>query len=199
MINLVSRSEWQDEPVRAEAVVYALEAIAARGEKIEISIIDHTGFLKHGKYSPGVHRQCTGSAGKTANCQVAESLTVASRSTHVPVDMELFVPQAWTDDRARCRAAKIPDDVGNRPKWQIALLMLERAKSMASRLASQWPIAPMAMSGSSERAWCGLARRMRSVSIRPRAAPCSGSAVASATPSRSATLPQHCPRRHSTK
>jgi SRSO17 transposase len=128
MINLVSRSEWQDEPVRAEAVAYALEAVTARGEKIEVSIIDDTGFLKQGKHSPGVHRQYTGSAGKTANCQVAVSLTVASRSTHVPVDMELYLPQAWTDDRARCRVAKIPDDVGYRPKWQMALLMLERAK-----------------------------------------------------------------------
>lgn len=128
VINLVSRSEWQDGPVRAEAVAYALEAVAARGEKLEVSIIDDTGFLKQGKHSPGVHRQYTGSAGKTANCQVAVSLTVASRSTHVPVDMELYLPQAWTDDRARCRTAKIPDDVGYRPKWQMALLMLERAK-----------------------------------------------------------------------
>jgi SRSO17 transposase len=129
MINLISRAEWRDEPVRAEAVAYALEAVRARGEKIEVSIIDDTGFLKQGKHSPGVHRQYTGSAGKTANCQVAVSLTVASRSTHVPVDMELYLPQAWTDDRARCRAAKIPDDIGYRPKWQMALLMLERAKS----------------------------------------------------------------------
>lgn len=128
MINLVSRSEWQDGPVRAEAVAYALEAVAARGEKIEVSIIDDTGFLKQGKHSPGVHRQYSGSAGKTANCQVAVSLTVASRSTHVPVDMQLYLPQAWTDDRTRCRGAKIPDDVGYRPKWQMALLMLERAK-----------------------------------------------------------------------
>jgi SRSO17 transposase len=89
MIHLVSRSEWQDEPVRAQAVAYALEAVRARGEKIEVSIIDDTGFLKQGKHSPGVHRQYTGSAGKTANCQVAVSLTVASRSTHVPVDMAL--------------------------------------------------------------------------------------------------------------
>jgi SRSO17 transposase len=128
MINLISRSEWEDEPVRAEAVGYALDAVRARGETIEVSIIDDTGFLKQGKHSPGVHRQYTGSAGKTANCQVAVSLTVASRSTHVPVDMELYLPLAWTDDRERCRRAKIPDDIDYRAKWQIALLMMERAK-----------------------------------------------------------------------
>ena len=98
MINLISRSEWQDAPVRCEAVGYALDAIHARGEAIEVSIIDDTGFLKQGKHSAGVHRQYTGSAGKTTHCQVAVSLTVASRSTHVPVDMELYLPRAWTDD-----------------------------------------------------------------------------------------------------
>jgi len=128
MINLITRSEWEDMPVRKEAVGYALDAVKARGETIEVSIIDDTGFLKQGKRSPGVQRQYTGSAGKTANCQVAVSLTVASRSTHVPVDMELYLPQVWTDDRPRCRVAKIPDDIAYRPKWQMALLMLERAK-----------------------------------------------------------------------
>jgi len=128
LLHVVSKSEWDDRPVRGEAVGFALDAIRARGERIEVSIIDDTGFLKQGKHSPGVHRQYTGSAGKTTNCQVAVSMTIASRSTHVPVDMELYLPQAWTDDRARCRAAKIPDDVGYRPKWLMALLMLERAK-----------------------------------------------------------------------
>jgi SRSO17 transposase len=128
MINLISRSEWEDAPVRREAVGYALSAMKARGERIEVSIIDDTGFLKQGKHSPGVSRQYTGSAGKLANCQVAVSLTVASRSRHIPVDMELYLPEAWTDDRARCRAAKIPDDVVYRAKWQMALHMLERAK-----------------------------------------------------------------------
>ncbi len=129
MINLVSRAEWEDAPVRREAVGYALDAIRARGEAVEVCIVDDTGFLKQGKCSPGVHRQYTGSAGKTANCQVAVSLTVASRSTHVLADMELYLPEAWTNDRARCRAAKIPDDVGYRPKWMMALLMIERAKA----------------------------------------------------------------------
>jgi SRSO17 transposase len=138
MINPITRSEWEDAPVRKEAAGYALDAVKAHGETVEVSIIDDTGFLKQGKRSPGVQRQYTGSAGKTANCQVAASLTVASRSTHVPVDMELYLPQARTDDRPRCRVAKIPDDIGYRPKWQMALLMLEasRARRAGSRVRS---------------------------------------------------------------
>lgn len=128
LLHVVSKSEWDDRPVRTEAARYALDAIRARGEHIEASIIDDTGFLKQGKHSPGVHRQYTGSAGKTANCQVAASLTLASATMQFMADMELYLPQAWTDDRERCRAAKIPDDVVFRTKWTMALLMIERAK-----------------------------------------------------------------------
>ena len=131
LLHLVSKSEWDDDPVRLEAAHYALEAVRARGESVEVSIIDDTGFLKQGKHSPGVQRQYTGSAGKIANCQLGVSLTVASRSTHVPIDMDLYLPKVWTEDRARCRAAKIPDHVEHREKWVMALSMIERAKRNA--------------------------------------------------------------------
>ena len=34
---------------------------------------------------------------------------------------DLFLPESWASDRARCRAAGIPDELEHRPKWQIAL------------------------------------------------------------------------------
>lgn len=45
---------------------------------------------------------------------------------HLPIDMDLYLPQRWTDDPARRRAAHIPDDVGYRPKWRIALDLIGR-------------------------------------------------------------------------
>jgi hypothetical protein len=51
MINPITRSEWEDAPVRKEAVGYALDAVKAHGETVEVSIIDDTGFLKQGKRS----------------------------------------------------------------------------------------------------------------------------------------------------
>ena len=44
-------------------------------------------------------------------------------------DAELFLPKKWSDDRPRCREAGIPDSVVYRPKWEIALEQLDRAKS----------------------------------------------------------------------
>ena len=43
------------------------------------------------------------------------------------IDRELYLPKAWTDDPARCRAARVPEQVGFRTKPQLAQVMLERA------------------------------------------------------------------------
>ncbi len=128
LLHFVGDSEWTDEPVRLEAVRYALQAIEKRGERVEAAIIDDTGFIKQGKHSPGVQRQYTGSAGKTTNCQIGVSLTLATASTHLPVDMQLYLPTSWTGDTKRRAAAKIPEELTYRSKWWMALLMLERAQ-----------------------------------------------------------------------
>jgi SRSO17 transposase len=39
--------------------------------------------------------------------------------------MDLYLPESWAENRARCQAAHIPDDVGYRPKWRIALDLIE--------------------------------------------------------------------------
>ena len=96
-------------------------------EPITTWIVDDTGFLKQGNHSPGVQRQYTGSAGKKANCQIGVSLVLANRHAELPVDFKLYIPQSWADDRTRCRAAHIPDEVGYVPKWQLALDMIESA------------------------------------------------------------------------
>jgi SRSO17 transposase len=42
------------------------------------------------------------------------------------IDRELYLPRCWTDDEARCQAAKVPEEVGFRTKPQLARVMLER-------------------------------------------------------------------------
>ena len=120
LLHFVGVSPWSDGDVRLCGSRYALSAMTAR-ETIDDWIVDDTGFPKQGKMSPGVQRQYSGTLGKTGNCQIAVSVTVATRTMHLPLDIDLYMPRSWTDDRARCRAAHIADEVGYRPKWQIAL------------------------------------------------------------------------------
>lgn len=119
-------SRWDDIAVRQYATTFALKELT-KHEPIEVSIIDDTGFLKQGDQSPGVQRQYTGSAGKIANCQIAVSLVLATRTQHLPIDMDLFLPESWTEDPVRMNKSHVPIDIGFRPKWQIALDMVERA------------------------------------------------------------------------
>jgi SRSO17 transposase len=125
LLHFVGVAPWSDGNVRDYAARYAVGAMTAR-EKVEVWIIDDTGFPKQGDKSPGVQRQYSGTLGKTGNCQIGTSVTIATRTAHLPIDMDLYLPECWTDDRARCRAAHIPDDVGYRPKWRIALDLIER-------------------------------------------------------------------------
>ncbi len=125
LLHFVGVSPWSDRAVRKCGSRYALSAMTAH-ETVDDWIVDDTGFPKQGNKSPGVQRQYSGTLGKTGNCQVAVSVTVATRTMHLPIDMDLYLPRSWTDERGRCRAAHIPDEVGYRAKWQIALDLIGR-------------------------------------------------------------------------
>lgn len=119
-------SRWSDQAVRREAADYAVEAMTA-SEPMDAWIIDDTGFLKQGSHSVGVQRQYTGSAGKVANCQIGVSLSVATRSEHIPIDFELYLPESWANDQERRREARIPESVSFQTKPDLALAMIRRA------------------------------------------------------------------------
>jgi SRSO17 transposase len=126
LLHFVKDSVWSDHDVRLFAARHGVAAICQR-EPIESWIFDDTGFLKQGKHSVGVQRQYTGSAGKVTNCQIGVSLSLASRSYHLPVDFELYLPASWTDDPARRRKARIPQHREFKTKIELAMAMLERA------------------------------------------------------------------------
>lgn len=121
-------SPWDDHAVRREAARYALSAIT-RKEPVEAWIIDDTGFLKQGTHSVGVQRQYTGSAGKVTNCQIATSLTLATRTEQVPVDFALYLPETWTNNLARRNEARIPWNVEFATKTELALQLIRRAQA----------------------------------------------------------------------
>ena len=119
-------SPWDDHAVRLEAARYALAAMTAR-DPVEAWIVDDTGFLKQGTHSVGVQRQYTGSAGKVTNCQVAPSLTIATRTEQLPVDFALYLPKSWTEDLARRKEARIPWNLRFASKPELGLALIGRA------------------------------------------------------------------------
>jgi SRSO17 transposase len=85
------------------------------------------GSLRRGTTSVGVQRQYSGTAGKVDNCQLGVFLAYASSRGRAFIDRELYLPRSWTNDLARCRAARVPEQVGFRTKPQLARVLLERA------------------------------------------------------------------------
>jgi SRSO17 transposase len=101
-----------------------------------IGIIDETSDVKKGDKTPGVQRQWCGKVGKKENCLVTVHLGYATGDFHCLIDGDLFLPESWSEDRERCRAAGIPDDVVYRPKWQISLELYDR--SLENGITFNW-------------------------------------------------------------
>jgi SRSO17 transposase len=82
-----------------------------------------------------VQRQYCGSTGKTDNCVITVNLGYAANGFHTMIDTDLYLPEeAWHLDRDRCRRAGIPEEVVYRPKWRIALELLERSMANGVQL-----------------------------------------------------------------
>jgi SRSO17 transposase len=121
--HFIGQSPWPYEPVRQQ-----LASVLCPELSPGLWIVDDTGFPKQGKHSVGVARQYSGTLGKIANCQVAVSLHHATATASLPVDWALYLPEEWTQDPERCAAAGVPTPVHHRPKWRLALDLIDRAR-----------------------------------------------------------------------
>jgi SRSO17 transposase len=124
MQRLLRRADWDVDGVRDDVRSYVVERL---GGPDAVLVVDDSGFLKKGTRSAGVQRQYSGTAGRVENCQVGVFLAYASAAGHALIDRELYMPASWTDDRDRCRAAGIPDEVDFATKPVLAQQMLARA------------------------------------------------------------------------
>jgi SRSO17 transposase len=124
MQRLLATADWDPDRVRDDLRTYVVEHLGDAGA---VLVVDETGFLKKGTTSVGVQRQYSGTAGKVDNCQLGVFLAYASPKGRAFIDRELYLPERWTDDPARCRAARVPEQVQFRTKPELAQLMLERA------------------------------------------------------------------------
>jgi SRSO17 transposase len=101
-----------------------------------IGVFDETGCPKKGHKTPGVQHQYCGATGKNDNCIVTVHLALAEGLFHCLLDSELFLPEVWSEDRARCRSAGIPEALVHRPKWRIGLELYDIARG--NGLAFAW-------------------------------------------------------------
>jgi SRSO17 transposase len=130
----MSSSTWDFAGVRRRLAARIHEVVAPVAW-----VIDDTGFPKYGTSSPGVARQYSGTLGKVGNCQIGVSVHAVTDHASAALDWRLFIPEAWddrcTDDpvlaeeirRRRARCA-VPDVARNRPKWQLAIEMLDELR-----------------------------------------------------------------------
>jgi SRSO17 transposase len=124
MQNLLARACWDADGVRDEVRRFAVGHL---GDHEAVLVADETGDLKKGTATAGVQRQYTGTAGRIENAQVAVYLGYASPAGYTLIDRELYLPQSWTADTARCAAAGIPPGTVFATKPELAWRMVERA------------------------------------------------------------------------
>jgi len=116
----VNQSPWDPVPVRQRLAQRMTAAIGPAAW-----VIDDTAFPRFGRHSVGVAPQYCGALGKVANCQVGVSIHAVTDAASCPIDWRLFLPPEWDDDLARRRTAHVPAGERHRPKWQLALDMLD--------------------------------------------------------------------------
>lgn len=127
----VTTSTWETRAVRMRVARRAVETVQPVAW-----VVDDTGFPKDGEGSPCVARQYSGTLGKVANCQIGVSVHAVTDTASCPLDWRLFVPTSWDEQaadeavwgevvarRGRCG---IPEDERYRPKWTMAVEMLDR-------------------------------------------------------------------------
>jgi SRSO17 transposase len=124
------------------------------GGENAVLVVDDSGIPKKGGLSVGVAPQYCGELGKTANCQVVVSLTLARGEVAVPVGLRLFLPAAWTGDPDRCAAAGVPEAArAAQTKPEIALAEIDRCSRPDCTFPACWPMPGMAAARSSGRDW----------------------------------------------
>ncbi|WP_079177020.1 IS701 family transposase [Streptomyces sp. MUSC 14] len=116
----VNQSTWDPLPVRRRIAERMVPQVGP-----DAWAVDDVSFPKDGRMSVGVAHQYCGALGKQANCQVAVSVHAVSETASCPLNWRLFLPREWAKDTVRRRQTGVPEDVGHREKWRLALDALD--------------------------------------------------------------------------
>lgn len=124
--HVVADAPWKDQTLLGRVRQQVLPSMQAHGSVVAW-IVDDTGFPKKGRHSVGVARQYCGQVGKQDNCQVAVSLSVSTWHASLPIAWQLYLPEAWAEDRKRRKKAGVPKDIQFQTKPGMALEQIRQA------------------------------------------------------------------------
>lgn len=127
MHHLVADSEWSDAALLGAVVGEVVPVLSEGGKAPCFWIVDDTGYRKYGSHSVGVARQYCGHLGKTDNCQVAVSLSLAAPEGSLPLAYRLYLPREWAQDQARRKRAGVPREITFATKGEIAWAQIKAA------------------------------------------------------------------------
>ena len=126
LLRFVGQSAWSDEAMLGKVRELVAPSFEASGG-VEAWIVDDTGYQKKSSHSVGVARQYCGRLGKTDNCQVAVTLSLANHHMSLPIGYRLYLPETWANNEKRRAKAHVPEDVKFATKPRIALSQIEAA------------------------------------------------------------------------
>jgi SRSO17 transposase len=166
MHHLVADSDWRDGALLAAVSSEVVPVLTASGQEPCYWIIDDTGHRKYGRHSVGVARQYCGQLGKVDNCQVAVSLSLATAAGSLPLSYRLYLPEEWTEDKARRKGAGVPKEIAFATKGEMARTQIEAA------LAAGVPRGPVLIDAgygdeAALRDWLSAQELVYAVGIRP--------------------------------
>ena len=132
--HFLSCSPWDARDVM-DQVARDVDALLG-GDQDSCLLLDETCFAKKGQKSVGVARQWMGLEGKTDNCQVAVFAALARGNAVSLIDAELYLPNEWVQDPARCEAAGVPAERQVlKTKPSLALDLVQRARRNGVRFS----------------------------------------------------------------
>lgn len=130
--HFISNSNWNTGEV-IEQVDKEADGLIG-DEKDACLIVDDSGIPKKGKKSVGVARQYCGELGKVENCQVGVYAALCKGVLSTLIDMRLYLPKEWTDDKKRCLKAGVPEEaIEYRDKMELALDLVLTARERGIR------------------------------------------------------------------
>src|SRR3974377_1215715 len=129
--HFIAAGVWNATPVETELLVQADRLVGGNDAGV---VVDDTAIPKKGTYSVGVAPQYASALGKTANCQTLVSLTLARGEVPVMLALRLFLPESWTNNRARLERAGVPAEYRTaRTKPEMALAEIDRVVAAGVR------------------------------------------------------------------